>query len=428
MTIVPRSPPALTCARFRPFVLGPLLGKTAMNNQQKIFSGLLALGFGFGCAGQNGDAKNPDPVVTKQKVGNISALDLAVCFPKAPALPDKINGPVLSGLLVASRPLVMECLVDPKNRGPAEASEFTLESSLSGGKLTHKFTGTNVTPDGEKCIGAAVDRFVATAADWSAKAAATTAPVTAKVPFQHSADKMPSVKMGTSEASDVAGTIRLAQGSFCDCYSAWKDAEPGVLKAGIKLKKGAATTVTFDASTDAAATQVAACLQPKVSALPFKSTSDELTAPYTFAFANSMGTGMYTNATPDMAFMQYDAMHNQSFGAVFVAAGGRQIAIEAYGALVEKYKKDTKSVTIAQLQTSCDGMLKGHDAYIAAFENQLSLEEKGIKILTDFAAKDASWTPVKDRAAEDAALSKKDVDKAKAERAEDAAICAKLKI
>lgn len=399
-----------------------------MNNQQKIITGLLTLGLGFGCGGQQtGDAKNPDPVVTRQKVGNISAVDLAVCFPKTPALPDKINTSVLTGLLVASRPLVMECLVDPKNRGAAEATDFTIESTLSGGKLTHNVTGANLTPDGIKCIGAAVDRFVASASDWTAKAGATTGTVTAKVPLQHSADKMPSVKMGTSEASDVAGTIRLAQGGFCDCYAAWKDAEPGVLKAGVKLKKGAASTVTFDASTDATATQVAACLQPKVSALPFKTSSDELTAPYTFAFANSTGAGMYANATPDMAFMQYDSLHNQAFGAVFVAAGGRQIGIEAYGALVQQYKKDAKSVTIPQLQASCDGMLKGHDAYIAAFEQQLALEEKGIKILTDFAAKDASWTPVKDRAVEDAGLSKKDVDKAKAERAEDGAICAKLK-
>lgn len=401
-----------------------------MNNQQKIISGLLTLGLGFGCGGQQqqGDGKTPDPVVTRQKVGNISAVDLAVCFPKTPALPEKINISVLTGLLVASRPLVMECLVDPKNRGPADATEFTLESTLSGGKLTHKLTGTNSTADGEKCIGAAIDRFVASASDWTAKAGATTATITAKVPFQHSTVSMPSVKMGISEASDVAGTIRLAQGSFCDCYAAWKDAEPSLLKAGIKLKKGAAPTVTFDASTDATATQVAVCLQPKVSALPFKTTSDELTAPYTFAFANSTGAGLYANATPDMAFMQYDSARNQMFGASLVADGGRVVAAEAYGALGQQYKKDTKSVTILQLQQSCDGLLKAHDAYIGALEKQLALEEKAVTMLTDFTAKEAEWKPVKEGTVEHAARSKKDIDAAKAVRVEDAATCAKLKI
>jgi hypothetical protein len=239
---------------------------------------------------------------------------------------------------------------------------------------------------------------------------------------------MPSVKWGVSEASDAAGTIRVAQGSFCDCYAPWKDAEPTTLKVGLKLKKGAAATVTFDASTDATATQVAACLQPKVTALPLKTTSDELTAPYVFAFANSTGADMYANATPDMAFMQYDAVRNQAFGASLIADGGRLVAAEAYGALGQQYKKDTKSVTILQLQQSCDGLLKAHDTYIAALEKQLRLEEKAVTMLTDFAAKEAEWTPVKEGTVEHAARSKKDIEAAKAVRVEDAATCAKLKI
>ncbi|MBK9258550.1 MAG: hypothetical protein IPM54_01815 [Polyangiaceae bacterium] len=402
-----------------------------MNSQQKVIPGLLAIGLGFGCAGQQQqqDAKAPEPKVTQVKVGNISPVDLAVCFPKAPALPDKINKSVLTGLLVSSQPLVMECLVDPKHRGPADATEFTIESTLEGGKLTHKVTGTNLTPDGEKCIGAAVDRFVASAPDWSAKATATTTSVTAKsFPFQHNATSMPAVKMGTSEASDAAGTIRLAQSTFCDCYAAWKDSEPGELKASVKVTKNAAPVVTFDASTDATATQVAACLQPKVSALPLKTTSDEVTAPYTFFFANSMGTGMFTNAKPAMAFMQYDAVRTQTFGASLVADGSRLVAAEAYEALVQQYKKESKSVTIKQLQDGCDGLLKGHDGYIAALEKQLAVEEQAVAMLTDFAAKDASWAPVKEATAQQPGQTKKDLETAKATRAEDAATCAKLKI
>ena len=400
-----------------------------MNTPQKITTGLLALGLGFGCGGQTQDAKTPEPPkVTQVKVGNISPVDLAVCFPKTPALPDAINTSVLTGLLAASRPLVMECLVDPKNRGAEETTKFTLESTLTGGKLTHKITGTNLTPDGEKCIGAAVDKFVASAPDWTAKAGAATAPITAQVPFEHLTARDAAVKMGVNELSDATGVIRMAEAGFCDCYAGWKDSEPSVLKASVKLKKGAAPTATFEASTDATATQVAACLQPKLASLPLKTTSDETTVPYTFVFANSMGTGMFANATPAMAYMQFDALRNQAFAGVFVASGARQGAIEAYGALVEKYKKDQKSVTIKQLQDSCDAMLKGHDGYISAIENQLALEEKGVTMLTDFNAKDPNWSVFKDRAVEDAALSKKDVEKAKAERTEDAAICAKLKI
>jgi hypothetical protein len=435
---VPKVDCALMSARIGPFVLGHLflfrqrrlLGKTVMNTQQKIFSGLLAIGLGFGCGGQQQpEAKNAPPVVTTLKVGNISPIDLAVCFPKTPALPDKINKSVLTGLLITSTPLVMECLVDPKNRGPAEATEFTIESTLAGGKLTHKVAGTNVTPEGEKCIGAAVDRFVASSADWTAKANATTNPVSAKsFPFQHNAATMAAVKMGMSEASDATGTIRLAQAGFCDCYGGWKDAEPGVLQASVKLKKGTAPAVTFETSTDPTATQVAACLQPKVSALPIKATTDELTVPYTFAFTNATGTGMFANAKPNMAFAQYDAVRTQYFGASLVADGGRVVAAEAYEVLVQQYKKDSKSVTIAQLQEGCAALLKGHDGYVEALEKQLAVEEKAVTMVTELAAKDPSWASTKDVATQVPAQTKKDIEKAKADRTEDAALCAKLKI
>lgn len=220
----------------------------------------------------------------------------------------------------------------------------------------------------------------------------------------------------------------MAQPGFCDCYGSWKDAEPGVLKASVKLKKGAAAAVTFDPSTDATTTQVAACLEPKVSALPLKSTADEMTAPYTFAFANSTGTGMFANATPPMAFAQYDAVRTQYFGASLVADGGRLVAAEAYDELVQKYKKDTSAVTIKQLQESCEGMLKGHDDYVAAVEKQLALEEKAVTMVTEFAAKDPSWGPTKEAVTQVPVQSKQDLEKAKAARTEDAAICAKLKI
>jgi|GEM_PF-793137 len=417
-------------ARSSPFVWADIIGKTAMNTRQKLISGMFVLGLGFGCAGQQGDdkAKTSDPVVVRQKVGNISAVDLTICFPKAPTLPEKINATALTGLLVSSRPLVMECLVDPKNRGPADDTSFTLESTLGGGKLTHKFSATNLTAAGEQCIGAAVDRFVASAPDWAARASAVQAPVTAKAPFQHSAASMPAVKFGTSEASDAAGTIRLAQATFCDCLTAWKEAEPVPLKASIKLKKGTGATVTFDASTDATATQIAACLQPKVSALPLKTTSDELTAPYTFAFANSTGFGLFTNATPDMAFMQYDSVRNQYFGAMVVADGGRSAAADVYETFANQYRKDPKSVTILQLQTSCEAMLVAQDAYIAALEKQLGVEEKGLSMLTELAAKDSSWAPVKDGTVEHVARTKKDIASAKDARTADGAMCAKLKI
>jgi hypothetical protein len=320
---------------------------------------------------------------------------------------------------------VMECFVDPKNRGPADETPVTVKSTLSGGKLAHAVTGQNLTPGGEACIRSAIDRYVATAPDWAAKSAA--ANVTAEAQYKHIAGAMATVKMGVSEASDVAGTIRLAQATFCDCYAPFKDAEPGTIKATVKLKSSGAPAITLEPAQDAATQQVSACLQPKVSALPLKTTASELTAPYTFMFLSSARDGMFANASPELAFAQYELVRNQRLAASVIAIGTRTTAAEAYDATVQQYKKKPESVTVEQLKGGCDALVKADDGYIAALDKQLELESKAAVMLTDFAAKDAEWAPVKDATAANVDQTKKDIENAKKSKEADLAACPKIK-
>jgi len=398
-----------------------------MNHLRKALP-LLALGLGLGCGGasQTGPAEGATgPVSTQQRVVNINPVDLGVCFQQAPALPEKINAEVLTGVLVAARPFVMECLVDPKSRGPADETSLALKTTLSGGKLAHAITGQNVTPAGEQCIKAAVDRFAATAPDWEKKAQAATS-VNAEVQYKHIASVMPSVKMGVSEASDVAGAIRLAQGSFCDCYAPWKDADPVLLKAQVKLTQTGAPAVTMEPSQNPAGSQVAACLQPKVAALPLKTTATELTAPYTFMFLNS-ARGLFDNAEPPIAFAQYELVRNQHLAAGVIAMGARTQAAEAYDALVNKYKKDPASVSLDQLKNGCGALTQADDAYITSLQKQLEVEQRALAMFTDLAAKDAAWAPVKDGTQSNVDETKKDIENGKKFKESDLQACPKVK-
>ncbi len=401
-----------------------------MKNLHKL-SALFVFALGFGCAGaaQQADNKVADKVKdpsalgpTRQRVVNISAVDLTGCFPKAPELPVKLNAQALTGLLIASRPVVMECLVDPKNRDKSDETQFTLETTVDAGKLTHKFDGTNLTDAGKQCIGAAVEKFVATAPDWATKSGAAKA-ITAKAPFEHSVVNMPAVRFGVSEASDVTGTIRLAQGGFCDCYAGWKDADPTPLNASIKVKKDAGATFTFDASQDAAATQVAACLQPKVTALPLKTTAGELTLSYTFIFINAMRDSQFASATPELAFEQSQAVRNQYFAASIIADGGRVVASEADGVAVAAYQK--LAAELPAVQATCADIMKAHDNYRGALEKELALEEKALATVTEFAAKDPSWEPTKNVVTLQVEGTKKDLVAAQGVRGQDEAMCAK---
>lgn len=399
-----------------------------MNRISKI-APLFVLGLGLGCAGAAqegaGNAQG-GPTSTQQRITNINAVDLGVCFPKAPAIGDKVNDDVLTGLLVAARPVVMECLVDPKNRGPADETSLSVKSTLAGGKLAHVIAGQNTTPAGEACIRGAIDKYVATIPDWEKKAAAS-GNAKAEVQYKHIAGAMPTVKMGVSEGSDVAGTIRLAESTFCDCYGNFKEAEPATLKATVKTTKAGAPVVTIEPAQDPKANEVAACLSPKVAALPFKTTSDELTTPFSFMFLNSSYDGMFANATPELNFAQYELVRNQKLAATAVGMGSRTVAAMAYDGLVQQYQKDPKTVTPAQLIDSCAALVKTDDDYIAMLEGQLALEQKALEMLTSLAAKDANWTAVKDGTAANVEQTKKDIEAGKKYKAADQGACPKMK-
>jgi hypothetical protein len=388
-------------------------------------------GLGLGCTPAGSDAKGAKgPVSQQQRIVNISPIDLGSCFLQPPAIPDKVNADVLTGVLAASRPVVLECLVDPKNRGGEGETEVTIKSTFSaGGKVDTAVTGKNTTPAGEQCVRAAVDKLIGQIPNLAAKAPAGNGPVSAQVQFTHVAGVSPTVKMGISEASDVAGTIRLAEPTFCDCYAAWKSAEPHTLKAKIKLMGDGKTppAVTIDPTQDATADQVAACLTPKVAALPLKTTSTELTAPYTFSFVNSAQDAPFTASTPDLAFAQLEALRSQRQAAGAIAVGARTIAAEAYVAAIDKYKAKPERSLEQGLTDGCNALVAADDNWIAAMEKVLDVEEKTLALLTDLANKDPQWAKAKDLAVKAVDDAKKDVETAKKAKPQDQDACPKMK-
>jgi len=399
-----------------------------MTNHRKV-AVLLALGLGVGCGAASTQEKGPGgPVSEQQRIINISQADLGVCFTRPRALPDKLNGEVIIGLLVAARPVVMECLVDPRNRGAGDETSVTVKATLGGGKLTYAVTGENTTAGTETCIRGALDKFTGAIADFGAKAAAAQGNISGEAQYVHVGGAMPGVKLGVNEVSDVAGTIRLAHGSLCDCYAAWKDAEPAPLKATIKLGAKATPAVTFAASQDPKAQEVAACLTPKVAALPLKTTSTELTVPYTFYFLNSSLDAPFTQASPELSFSQLEALRGQRSADSVIAIGGRTVAAEAYNALIQQFKAKPESVTIEQLQNGCNGLLKADDGYIGALEKQLDVEQKMLSLLTDLAGKDPTWGRAKDGAQGQVDATKKDIDSAKKNKVADTDACPKTKL
>src|SRR4051812_15473449 len=110
--------------------------------------------FTAACAGQQKPAGSaaPTTVQEKMRITNQPVFDVAYCHPRDLALPQPPNQGILVGALVSTRSQVMECLVDPKNRGPAASTKVTVKTHVTDAEATHTIVGENLTPDGQKCI------------------------------------------------------------------------------------------------------------------------------------------------------------------------------------------------------------------------------------------------------------------------------------
>ena len=172
------------------------------------------------------------------------------------------------GALLSARPQVMECLVDPKNRGPAATTKVTVKTTVTDQGATHAVTGENLTPEGQPA-----SRRCWTRACSSQPLAKGAQPVEATTTFEHEQANSPSVTFGVNEGSDFSGAVRLAQPQLVRLLRGLQATRrPPVLTAKRRqLKKAPADarrSVTFEPAGSTEGDQLAACLQPKIAALP----------------------------------------------------------------------------------------------------------------------------------------------------------------
>lgn len=379
---------------------------------------LITFGLGIGCAAAPGGEAQSE----QQRIAANSPSDVGVCYPSPPA-PEVVNADVITGLLVAARPHIMECLVDPRNRGQEPETKVAIKTTVNAGKAEHAVSGQNLSPAGQQCIRGALDRFLAAVPGWAEKAGAVTAPATGEAEVHHKAGVSPTVQLGLNEASDLTGAVRLAQTGWCDCYADWKAAPPRALKATLKVIKGAAPQATFEPSADPAAQKVAACLAGKVATLQVKTESRELVVPYTFYFVHSGQVAPLPEAAPEQQFRQTEAVRGQRSAATVVALGARTAAAVAYDGLVQKYNADPAAVSVDDLKGKCAALVAADDSWIAALEKQLQSEQQTLAAVQQLKAQDPAWAKAEGAAQSAADQTRQDIDAAKKMKTSDTGAC-----
>ena len=372
------------------------------------------------CAGPGANAPGLGPVTEKQKISNISYFVLATCAPREMSTPTPVNKEVLVGLLIAHRPEVMECLVDPNGRGDKAETTAIVESTVSETGATHKVTGDNLLPPAQSCIEGVLAKV---SLPPLAKGAA---PVAGRAEFHHNAVS-PGVKLGLNDSSDIAGMIRLGEATWCDCYAGWAGKPPRTLKAKIKVEKDKPNSIEMEPTQDPAADAVGACLKGKLEAQKFAIKSNELTIVYPFVFLNSRVEEALATEAPDVQFIQMDSLRGQRSADTAIRVGARINAVTVYDAAVKKYQATKNFSLVKDLKAKCADLVKADDDWILAIETQAKLDRRTLQLANDLKAKDAKWSEAQVAAEKMVTGTDADVQTAQKTKAADLAVCPKEK-
>lgn len=382
--------------------------------------------FTAACAGQQkmGDVASAAAATVQERmrITNQPVFDVALCHPSQRELPQPPNQGILVGALVSARPQVMECLVDPKHRGPAQTTKVTVKTSVTDQAATHTITGENLTPEGQQCIQAQVDKAVQ-----FQPLAQGAAPVEAETQFIHELNNSPAITFGINEGSDFSGQVRLAQPQWCECYAGYTTQAPPVLTAKITLKKASPTPadITFEPSGSTEGDQLAACLKEKIAALPAQVKSDEVSFPHRFTHFHALATEPAANLQPEMRFYQLELVRGQRAADAAIAFGARANAAEAYDAIVAQYQKKKDWKLVPELKAKCAALVKAADTWVSALESQQAVDQATVTLVTELKAKDEGWANVEAASQTTLANTQKDLETAKQRRQQDEAACPK---
>ncbi|HYX89915.1 MAG TPA: hypothetical protein VE782_00015 [Myxococcaceae bacterium] len=366
-----------------------------------------------------------EPTAQQQKVSNISYFDLENCFPVEAKVSAPANKEGLTGFLVAARPEIGECLVDPKNRGPERLTRAAISVSVTDQGAEFQAAGDNLTPSGVECI-----RNVLKQRSGIEPLPKGAPPASASIDYQHNAGVNPAVVMGVNESSDAVGTVRLAMKGWCECFEPWRSAAPRPLSATMVLVAGTKTPteVSFIPPADDAAGKVQACVSQKLKALEVPHSSQKLTVPVPFILLHSGVDEAEAIApnTPEIAFLQLDALRSQRAAQVALAIGGRVGAVGVYDALVAKYKANPRSVTVKELRDRCQALLQADEAWISALDKQRQTEERTLAFAQKQQARDASWGEAVAAARGQVQATQKELEPARQTRQQDEGACPKV--
>lgn len=357
------------------------------------------------------------------RITNQQPFDVAACHSRKLQLSAPFNSYMLVGALQALRPQLMECLVDPRHRGPEKTTEVKITSKADESGGSHTITAGNLTPEGLQCLQQVVD----TSAPLTAQPKGARA-VEETYTLVHDRENSIAVELGVNEGSDFAAAVRLGQAKWCDCYAPFADKTPPLLSAKVRLAKDLPRPkeVVIAPVGTPEGDALAACLQQKIAELPAQISTTELGFTQTMIHLNAMAAEPAPDATPELRFFHLDLVGGQRYADTSLAKGERDNAATAYDDLVIRYNRNKSSKLVPELKSKCKVLVDASERWVGSVQSQLKVEEASLALAQELTAKDAtSWANVAPRAQEMVDYTKKNLATALATLEADKGACPK---
>lgn len=342
----------------------------------------------------------------KLAITNVIPFDLAACAPRALSL-SPLTTEVLTGAVLSRTPAFEECFVNPKTReGTGGALRARLSTSSEGVQTSVEGEGASTL--GKTCIETALKQL---------PVSNSKSPLTTEVPI--SAGQYV-VHMGDNAANDIAGTLRLAQPSWCECYATVMAGAPPALKANVKVAEDGTVTANFDDKTP-----VTECLSGKIQALNLGKTPIQLTWP--LLLKNSYSTVVDATAPAPLRFSHYEGMRAQATADVLIAAGQRTHAALSYDELAAQYKKKPSKPALEQLKQQCNQVVSQDDTQRAALQRLFDVLNQALQLATTEKAQDAQWAQVEAGLTKQLTTTQGELARVEKQKQNDLAACPKMK-
>lgn len=399
------------------------------------------------CATQQAATATPEekkagqPAVEKMSVQQVM-FDLAACGPRDFELPVPANKEALLSSFLMGRPMFNECFVDPKHRGTAPETQAKVKATVTDAEVKFEITGTNLTPEGQACLEAALKKLPIKPLPKGAAALTLEMP-----PLSHGVNS-PAVNLGINIASDIVGTIRVEQPAWCDCYrEVGVNPAPTVLAAlklnpepaaesgdkkkdDKKVEAGAAKALELQmkAPADPLAAKLSSCLEQKIKAVVLPKPATTVQVTYAFLLLNSYATAEAPDSEPALQFQQVEAIRGQKVADVVRSVGQKTNDAAAYDAIVAKYKASKDFRLVKEMKEKCAAVLAADDKWTVALNALQDTDKHILTLVQGLKAKDAaSWSPVEAGLNQRIAETQAELPRAAQVKQRDADACPKVK-